>query len=79
MTGFYDLSSETPDTRVPEVEWPPVTPGRIEIDAIVQKAQRERSEAIGSWIRHIVEEWASLLRRPGRAVPNTFRNPNMNA
>lgn len=79
MTGFYDLNSETPSTSVPEVEWPPVTPERIQIDAIVQDAQRMRSEAIGSWIRHAVSEWASLVRRPGRAVPDTFRNPKVSA
>lgn len=79
MTGFYDPNSETPKPGVAQVEWPPVTVSREQIEAIVRKGERMRSEAIGAWIRRTIEDWASLLRRPGRAVPSTFRNPNVSA
>lgn len=79
MTGFQNPNTETPNMGVGQVEWPSVRVSRTQIDQIVRKAERMRSDAIASWIRRTFEEWASLLRRPGRAIPETFRHPKVNA
>lgn len=79
MTGFHDPKSDAPNTRVTQVEWPSVTVSRTQIDQVVKTAERMRSDAMSSWLRRTIEDWASLLRRPGRAVPETFRQPKVNA
>lgn len=80
MSGFKDPITHTAPHRGDETaEWPTVDFSRAEIECVVDEARRQRSETIAAWLKHTFSEWASLWRRPGRAIPGSFRSPKANA
>lgn len=79
MTGFSNPTKSRPLPGGAPFDWPPVTLGHTEIDKIVNEANQQRSAAIGAWLRRMAENWSSLWRRPGRAVPSNLRGPKIHA
>ncbi|NJO67651.1 MAG: hypothetical protein HC826_01530 [Rhodospirillales bacterium] len=80
MTGFYKMDTTKGFDKPASVsDWQTATITRAEIDALVAKGQQARSDAIASGLRHFAQEWASLWRRPGRAIPANLRGSRQNA
>ena len=79
MTGFYGLTETTPTQAGAESDQLPAVMDYAKIAAIVSLAEHRRSQASGSMLRRLIATWASLIRRPGRAVPDNIRQPKLHA
>ena len=79
MTGFKSrpMTNQTGRSAV----WPPaeIDLGPDTIQNTVARARQLRSQQIGIWLRRFLAEWRSLWRRPGRAVPKSYRSSKANA
>lgn len=61
--------------------WPPaeIDLGPAGIQAQVDRARQLRATLISNWLRQFVNDWRSVWRRPGRAIPKTYRASKANA
>ena len=79
MTGSE--SRPTNDHGGRSAVWPPAESNldRNTIENVVERARRLRSQGFGIWLKHCFANWRSVWRRPGRAVPKTYRPSKANA
>ena len=79
MTGFESrpITDQTGRSAV----WPPagIGVGPDTIQVTVARAKELRSRQIDIWLTHFIAEWRSLWRRPGRAIPKSYRPSKVNA
>ncbi|MFO1129242.1 MAG: hypothetical protein U1E66_12510 [Rhodospirillales bacterium] len=79
MTGSF--SRPLIDRTDRSTEWPPAETvlDRHAIENVVARANRLRSQQFGIWVRKCFANWRSLLRRPGRPIPKTYRSSKAGA
>jgi hypothetical protein len=82
MTGFKSPQMIDQFNQAARVaEWPPadIDLGPESIQARVLAARRLRAATVNAWFRHWIAEWRSVWRRPGRAIPETYRSKSYRA
>lgn len=76
MTGFVNPQMTEQLSQAGRLAiWPPdpIDLGPDGIQERVRRAHALRAAFIHGWLRERVANWRSLWRRPGRAIPKTYR------
>jgi hypothetical protein len=74
MTGFASRSMNSRTARSAEQPSAEIDSGPGSIQETLAHARQLRARQFKVWLRRCLAEWRSLFRRPGRAVPKTYRS-----